>query len=103
MSIREDIQREVEEFLSRAGLNEVYGVIGGLHSLKSGKKIRVVTFCRARTLDGTVEIYSPSFIRVRTVQHGIETFGSAKHALAYIQARFVDYDMAVADSIPRKA
>ncbi len=103
MSSREQIQNQFVQFIKANDLDQVYGAEAGYHTLKSGGKIRVVTFCRARTLDGTVEIYSPSYIRVRTMQHGAETFSSPQDAMAYMKARFVDYDMAVADSIPRKA
>lgn len=103
MSDRERIQNQFVQFIKDNDLDQVYGAEAGYHTLKSGGKIRVVTFCRARTLDGTVEIYSPNFIRIRTMQHGAETFGSMADAMEYMKARFVDYDMAAADSIPRKA
>jgi hypothetical protein len=103
MSAREQIQNQFVQFIKDNELDQVYGAEAGYHTLKSGGKIRVVTFCRARTLDGTVEIYSPNYIRVRTMQHGAETFGCVADAMEYMKARFVDYDTATADSIPRKA
>ena len=57
MSKREDIQNDVAEFLESVGLDEVYGVLTGLDTLDNGRKVRTVTFCRARSLDGQVIIY----------------------------------------------
>jgi hypothetical protein len=101
MSEREEIQNDMADFLESAGLDEVYGVLTGLDTLANGRKVRTVTFCRARTLDGCVTIYGPTFIKVATTRDN-ETFASAEDAKAWIQARYVDFDQDAADEVPRK-
>jgi len=101
MSEREDIQNDLVSFLESAGLNEVYGVLTGLDTLPSGRKVRTVTFCLARVLDGCITIYGPKFIKVDTTRDN-EIFDSAEDAKAYIQAKYVDFDHDAADEVPRK-
>ena len=101
MSERENIQNDLASFLDEVGLNEVYGVLTGLDSLPNGRKVRTVTFCRARTLDGCITIYGPKFIKVDTNREtGI--FESVEDAKAWIKAKFVDFDHDAADKIPQK-
>ena len=101
MSERENIQNDIASFLDEVGLNEVYGVLTGLDSLPNGRKVRTITFCRARTLDGCVTIYGPSFIKVDTNRDS-GVFTSADDAKAWIKAKFVDFDHDAADEIPQK-
>ncbi len=101
MSKREEIQNDMADFLESASLDEVYGVLTGLDELPNGRKVRTVTFCRARTLDGCVTIYSPNFIQVKTNRDS-EVFTSAEDAKAFIQAKYVDFDHDAADEVPRK-
>lgn len=88
MSEREQIQDRLEQFLINNGLNDVYGVLTDLVTLKDGRKIRQVTFCKARTLDGTVSIYSPSFFTVRTNRTRTEAFRSVDEVEQYILENF---------------
>jgi hypothetical protein len=37
-----------------------------METTPKGQKVRTLTFCRARTLDGTIKIYSPTFFTVYT-------------------------------------
>lgn len=62
MSKREDILDEVVEALQEADLDQVYGIDTGL---SQDKKYRYATFCRARTLDGEVRVYSERYILFR--------------------------------------
>ena len=101
MSEREDIQNDFVTFFETVGLNEVYGVLAGLDTLPNGRKVRTVTFCRARTLDGAITIYGPNFIKVDTNRDN-EIFGSAEDTKAWIQAKYVDFDHDAADEVPRK-
>lgn len=101
MSERENIQNDMAEFLESAGLDEVYGVLTGLDTLDNGRKVRTVTFCRARTLDGQVIIYSANFVQVKT-NRDTEVFTSAEDAKAWIQAKYVDFNQDAADEVPRK-
>ena len=101
MSERENIQNDIASFLESVGLNEVYGVLTGLDTLSNGRKVRTVTFCKARTLDGCITIYGPKFIKVDT-NRGSEIFESAENAKAWIKAKFVDFDHDAADEVPCK-
>lgn len=101
MSKREEIQNDVAQFIEDVGLDEVYGVLKGLDELANGRKARTVTFCRARTLDGQVIIYSANFVQVKTNRDS-EVFTSADDAKAWIKAKYVDFDHDAADAVPRK-
>lgn len=101
MSEREDIQNDLVSFLETAGLNEVYGVLAGLDTLPNGVKVRTISFCRARTLDGVITIYGPKFIKVDTNREN-EIFVSAEDVKAWIQAKYVDFDQSAVDEVPRK-
>lgn len=101
MSEREEIQNDIAKFLESVELNEVYGVLTDIEEIQHSRKIRTVTFCRARTLDGVVRIYSPEFIQVNTNRDN-EVFTSAEYAKAWIQAKYVDFDHEAAAEVPRK-
>jgi len=101
-SVRAGIQDRMEKFLNEHGLNEVYGVLTGLNELKNGRKIRTLTFCHARTLDGWIEIWSPNFIRVGSNQTGHDTFASEEDAIEFIRQRWVNFNREAADKVPRK-
>ena len=66
MSEREKLQDHLEQYLKGLGLDQVYGVLTGMETTPKGQKVRTLTFCRARTLDGTVKIFSPTFFTVNT-------------------------------------
>ena len=51
--------------MSRSDFTAPYGVLQGEHVNKKGTKFKSVTFGRARTLDGTVEIYNRNLIILR--------------------------------------
>ena len=65
MSKREQILEDLIEALQEADLDQVYGIDTGL---SQDKKYRWATFCRARTLDGEVRVYSPNWILFRTMK-----------------------------------
>ena len=92
MSKREDILQEFVDLLNNKGLNEVYGIVEGI---SPDKKYRSATFCRARTLDGQVNVYGPKFIQVtwqtanRSLPHrGSEVFKSVEEAKNFIKNTF---------------
>jgi len=88
MSVREDIQNELANYLRELGLDEVYGVLTGKHATKDGRSIRSVTFCRARTLDGVVEIYGPKFMTVSSNRTNTHVCRSVDEAKAYLKDTF---------------
>lgn len=61
---REDIQNELADYCRELRLDEVYGVLTDKRINEKGRSVRTVTFCKARTLDGLIEIYGPTFIRI---------------------------------------
>lgn len=85
MSKREEILEDLVEALQEADLDQVYGIDTGL---SQDKKYRYATFCRARTLDGEVRVYSPNWILFRTMKGGHNdryVCGSKELALKYIE------------------
>ena len=85
MSNREEILEDLVEALQGADLDQVYGIDTGL---SQDKKYRWATFCRARTLDGEVRVYSPNWILFRTMKGGHKdryVCGSKELALKYIE------------------
>jgi hypothetical protein len=104
MSARSDLQDRLEGFLNDNGLNEVYGVLGGGEATKlaNGKMVRTLSFCKARTLDGEVMIWGPRYIVVTSNRTGTDIFDSVEAVEAFLMARFVDWDEAAANAIPRR-
>lgn len=85
MSKREELQERLAKFLNDRGMNEPYGVLDGMETTAKGQKVRTLTFCRPRTLDGTVHIYSPTFFTVRTSRtRSTEVFRSIDEVEAYL-------------------
>lgn len=67
MSERENIQNTLAEYLEQ-NVNKFdapYGIIRNLADVKSGGKVRTVTFGVARYLDATIYIWSPKQISVK--------------------------------------
>lgn len=65
MSECEQLQSRLEAFLIARGLDRPYGVLSSVEKM-GARVVRSLTFCRPRTHDGTVYIYSPTFFTVRT-------------------------------------
>lgn len=76
-----------------AGLDEVYG--GTMErGTEKGKTFWVLTFCRARTLDGVIRVYNSNFIQVKYQQAGrkvSEIFRSTYEAQSFLVNRFVQH------------
>lgn len=67
MSPREQLQNDIVNYLSnRSGVfNAPYGILPSIENLKTGGKVRTITFGVARYLDATIYIFSPTNIAVR--------------------------------------
>lgn len=63
-SEREQIARNLAETCVFGGLNEAYGVLCQKATNQKGKTYWSVTFAKARTLDGSIQVYSPTFILI---------------------------------------
>ena len=102
MSARSEAAERIVGFVHENGLDRVFG---GDMGYGAGKKYRSILFDRPRTLDGSVRVYSPKFILVRSagpLGDGQHAFESVENTLAYMKARFVDFDNKAADAVPRK-
>lgn len=64
-SEREQIAHNLADTCVFGGLNESYGVNCIKATNAKGKTYWSVTFAKARTLDGDIQVYSPTFILVR--------------------------------------
>jgi len=88
MSKRADIQTRLAEVCVSLGLDDAYGVLTGEHGAGRGS-YRTVTFCKARSLDGEIRVYGPSFILIRTNRDrdGVR-LKSADEAETYLRREF---------------
>lgn len=85
MSEREQLQDRLAQFLNDREMNQPYGVLPGMETTAKGQKVRTLTFCRPRTLDGTVHIYSSTFFTVRTSRdRNTKVFRSIDEVEAYL-------------------
>jgi hypothetical protein len=87
MSKREETLEELVKAMQEADLDQVYGIDTGIVKNETGN-YRYATFCRARTLDGEVRVYSPKWILFRFMKGGrMERYvcNSKKLALKYIK------------------
>jgi hypothetical protein len=93
MSARSDLADRIAQFCKNIGLDDSYGVSVGQSHVKG--KPYVITFCKARSLDGQVTLYGPKFVLVkwqtafRDMPHtGQEKFDSVEDALDFIHESF---------------
>jgi len=104
MNERRELTARLEKFLNDVGLNEVYGVLANYEG-----KVKTLTFCKAKILDASVNIYGTTFIQVKWItgiralaHEDAKVFTTEANAMTFIKAAFVDYDFATADSVPTK-
>jgi hypothetical protein len=93
-SARSDLADSIATQLKAAGLDESYGVAVGQSHVKG--KPYVISFAKARVLDGQVTLYGPKFLLVKWVtafrdmpHTGQEKFDSVADAMAFINSSFV--------------
>lgn len=96
MSARTEIAQRVAELIVSNDLATPYGG----EATHIGRYI-AVTFSKPRDLDGSVEVFGPSFILVRyqtrygfLPHRGRHVFNSEADALGFLKAAFVDLDEA---------
>lgn len=63
---KSDVQEQIYQWACSKDFTAPYGVLTGSQINRQGRQFLTVTFGRARTLDATVEIYSDSFILLKT-------------------------------------
>ena len=80
---------EISDTLMCLGLDEVYGVQMERAVDKKGKQHWSILFCKARTVDGVVRVYSDRFIMITIQQRrGAEKFTSPRDAKAWLVREF---------------
>ena len=101
---REIVATAIADKLETLGLNEVYGVNVG----KEGRYY-AISFCTARTLDGSVNYYGPKFVQVKfqtayraLPRNGNYVYTSVEAALKFIEEAFVNFNYDAALAIPTK-
>jgi len=63
-SPREEVADGLADTCVFGGLNESYGV-SKAKGEANGKSFWTITFAKARTLDGVIKVYSPTFIQIK--------------------------------------
>lgn len=101
---RTDLADSIAAFLSEQGLSEVYGS----DPISQGKFISI-PFCKARTIDGEVRLYSAKFVYVgfQTAYRNLPrrdnlVFTSVEDAFEFIRLAFVEHDDEAAYRVPTK-
>lgn len=95
MSARAAVAENILQ-LCYSRLNDSYGASMDKRTDKNGKSYYSISFCKARTVDGLVRVYSPSFILVkwqtafRDMPHtGSQVFRSFVDAEEFIRESFI--------------
>ena len=98
-SIREEVADALADTCIFGGLNESYGVIKSKETSNGQRTYWSVTFAKARTLDGHIRVYSPTFIwvgwegalaKARGLEfRGNKVFKSEHEAKSFIIGNFV--------------
>lgn len=104
-SERRQAAQEIADFITESGLTNPFG--GSVEKSLSRKmrSIYVVLFSKPRTLDGVVEVYGKSFIRV--ISEGpsempASVFDSSDNAIKFIRLAWVNYDRDAALAVPTR-
>jgi hypothetical protein len=80
-----EIQNHLYQWACAKGFDAPYGILSGSAINRSGRNYLTVTFGRARTFDATVEVYGPTFLRLRTSSHGNEIFRDLPSLMARLE------------------
>lgn len=90
-----DYEYRLVTALKEMRLDDSYGVNAGVRTNPKGRKYLSVSFCKARVLDGTLNMYSRNFVQVkwqtafRDMPHnGSEVLTSVEDALDFIKRSF---------------
>jgi hypothetical protein len=67
ISPREQVADNLADLCVFGGLNDSYGV-SKIKTTKDRKSFWAITFCKARVLDGVINVYSPNFILIKWMQ-----------------------------------
>ena len=96
VSPRQQVALNLADTCVMGGLNDSYGVNVSKSQDAKGKEYWSVTFAKARTLDGNIRVYSPTFILIewQTADRslpakGREVFRSEDEAKSFLQRTFI--------------
>lgn len=90
ISPRHQVALELSDTLLCLGLDEVYGINMERGTDSKGKQYWGITFCKARTVDGVIRVYSDRFIQIKIQQRrSSEIFRSAYDAKRYLMREFL--------------
>ena len=106
-STREQAARELGAWIVENDLAQVWA--SGDATLATDKRSYVVGFCKARTLDGTVQYFGPKFILVRwqtsyrdLPYESSRVFESVENVKKFLKLAFVDLNFDAAMSVPAR-
>lgn len=94
VSPRQRVALEILDTIRCCDLDQVYGGSIERSVDEKGKGCWVLTFCRARTVDGIVRVYGDHFIQVKYTRGSrkvSEIFRTAYDAKAYLVNTFVQH------------
>jgi hypothetical protein len=89
VSPRHEAALQIADTLQCLGLDEVYGIDMQRAVDAKGKQYWSITFCKARTVDGVVRVYSDRFIQIKIQQRrSSEVFRSPRDAQVWLVQEF---------------
>ena len=95
-SARQQVAQALGDTCICGELNDSYGVSCTKETDAKNRTYWSVTFCRARTVDGVIKVYSPNFIQVKWMtayrdlpSRGQEVFRSEAAAKEFLIKNFV--------------
>lgn len=89
VSLRQEAALRIADTLMCLGLDDCYGIEMQRAVDKKGKGHWSILFCKARTIDGVVRVYSDRFIMITIQQRrGAEKFTSPRDAQSWLVREF---------------
>jgi len=90
ISPRQRAALEIKDTLQCLGLDDSYGISMERAVDKKGKMHWSILFCKARTVDGIIRVYSDRFVQIAIQQRrGAERFTSVHDAQRWLIREFV--------------
>jgi hypothetical protein len=88
-SPRHEAALRIADTLMCLGLDDCYGIEMQRATDKKGRNHWSILFCKARTVDGVVRVYSDRYIQITIQQRrGAERFTSPRDAQAWLVREF---------------
>jgi len=104
MSTREEIAQRLAEVIVAGGLTQPFG--GEVHEQLLGRRtVYSVAFSRPRALDGVIDVYGETWIRVASrgpAGQGSQVFATVEDAERFVRLAFVEGDVEGALQVPRR-